>query len=86
MYITRNEIARLIAETPTDFIMTDYREKWEGIRAIASYNIPLTTAQQSLIASVHAHAKYLKSQHNAQHQNESHLPATSPDSTIKRNP
>lgn len=85
MYITRNEIARLLAETPTGFIMADYREKWEGIRAIASYNIPLTTAQQALVVSVHAHAKYLKSQCNVQSQNESYLPATLPDSTIKRN-
>ena len=85
MYITRNEIARLIAETPTDFILSNYRERWEGIRAIASYNIPLTTAQQAIVVSVNAHAKYLKSQCNVQHQNESYLPATLPDSTIKRN-
>lgn len=83
MYISRNEIARLIQETPTDFIIPSYREKWEGIRAIASYNMPLTTAQQSLVASVHAHANHLRNQQN---QNQLSLPGSFPDSTIKRNP
>ena len=56
MSISLSEIKKLIAETPREYIIESYREKWEGICAIASHHLQLTPAQKSLVVSVHAHA------------------------------
>lgn len=65
MSVSISEITELIAQTPREYIIDSYREKWEGICAIAAHNLPLTSAQKSLVVSVHAHANHRKSQAKA---------------------